>query len=157
MPDINKIYQSEFLRAEDLGGQERIATIERAPSEMLGSGDDAVEKVVLYFKGVKKKLRLNKTNVLRLAEAFKEVNSDNWAGRKVKLRPETTMFGPRGMVPCIRTYGVPMPKSPPSAAAPAPAPKAPPASDMGAELAAEQAADLSDSSTLKDDVPWPEE
>lgn len=132
MANINEIYQSEFLRADQLGGQPRRAVIEATTVEVLGQGEQAQQKVVLKFKGAKQRLPLNKTNAMTLSDAWGP-NSDNWIGRKIELRPEKVLYAGK-MVDSIRTH--------PAPAAPAPAP------------AAHDDAASDGIGSLEEDVPW---
>ena len=142
MANINEIYQSEFLRADQLGGQPRRAVIEATTVEVLGQGENAQQKLVLKFKGAKQRLPLNKTNALSLASAWGP-NTDNWIERKVELRPERVLFSGK-MVDSIRLH--------PAPAAPAAAPAAAPV----AAAAAHDGAEPDGVATLGDDLPWEE-
>ncbi len=118
MPDVNKIYQGEFLRADQLGGQTRRATIEAAVVEVLGQGEKAAQKIVLRLAKIKARLPLNKTNATTLAAAWGPM-TDNWIGRPIDLRPEKVLFS-GSMVAAIRVAPVFEPSKPaPAAAAPA--------------------------------------
>ena len=62
MAKRNEIFPSKYLKATDLAGKPLVVEIERAPTETLGSGNDAEEKTVLYFRDGAKPLPLNMTN-----------------------------------------------------------------------------------------------
>jgi hypothetical protein len=62
----------------------------------------------MYFKGGIKPLVVNKTNATTLARAFGK-DFEDWVGRRVEIRPETTMYGGK-IVPAIRLYPAPPPK-----------------------------------------------
>ena len=111
MPDVNQIYQSEFLRAAPLGGQPRRVTIESAEVEVLGQGEKAQQKIVLKFARVKPRLPLNKTNAVSLSGAWGP-KTDDWIGREVELRPEKVLFKGE-MVDSIRVQAVPEAKKGP--------------------------------------------
>lgn len=113
MADVNAVYQSEFLRAAQLGGQSRRVTIEQANVEILGQGEKAAQKIVLKFGKVKQRLPLNKTNAQVLASAWGPM-TDNWLGKQVDLRPEKVLFS-GSMVDSIRVHAV---TEPPKAASP---------------------------------------
>jgi hypothetical protein len=143
MPDVNQVYQSEFLRAAQLKGQTRRATIEGAATEILGQGERAQQKIVLKLVGVKQRLPLNKTNAQALASVWGPM-TDHWLQRQIDLRPEKVLFS-GNMVDSIRIQPVqPLPAAPAVAVA-APQPEAP----LG------DAAELPDLvDELADDIPW---
>ena len=66
---------------------------------VLMEGDDTA-KPVLYFKGKKSGLVLNKTNGRTIAAAYGP-DSDMWVGKAIILYPTETDFGGK-RVPCIR-------------------------------------------------------
>ena len=141
MPNVNELYQGEFLRADQLGGVPRRAVIESAAVETVGQGENAAQKLVLKFQRAKQRLPLNKTNALTLAAAWGP-NSDNWMGRTIELRSEKVAFSGR-IVDAIRVRAIQAARP----AAPAPAAVAP----------AEPPDDLPDGvEALEDDVPWEE-
>lgn len=125
--DINSLFPSNYLKASDLQGQVRRVTVEACQPEQLGQGEI---KPALQFRGVPKKLILNKTNGLLIAASF-GTETTAWAGREIELYPENVMFQGR-VVPAIRVR-VPIGAAPATAAAadpfahaaPAPAPQPP--------------------------------
>lgn len=150
MADVNAIYQSEFLRAAQLGGQSRRVTIEQANVEILGQGEKAAQKIVLKFAKVKQRLPLNKTNAQVLAGAWGPM-TDNWLNRQVELRPEKVMFS-GSMVDSIRVHAV---YDAPKAAAPAAAPAVPPAAPAVPPALGDAAEpDAWPAEELADDLPW---
>jgi hypothetical protein len=149
MPDVNEVYQSEFLRAAQLQGQPRRVTIESAGVEVLGQGEKAQQKIVLKFSRVKQRLPLNKTNAVSLSGALGPM-TDSWIGCVIELRPEKVMFS-GAMVDSIRVHAVPeAKKGPPHAAPSVPAPTPGPAGPTGD--APEQADEWPDE--MVDDIPW---
>jgi len=140
MPNVNEIYQGEFLRAEQLGGIPRRAVIESTSVEVLGQGENAQQKLILKFSGAKSRLPLNKTNALALSAAWGPI-TENWIGRKVELRPEKVQFSGR-MVDSIRLHAVAVA---PAAVPVAPAPELPEPHGT---------AELGGVATLDSDVPW---
>jgi hypothetical protein len=147
MPDVNAIYQSEFLRAEQLGGQVRHATVEAATVEVLGQGEQAQQKIVLKLVKVKQRLPLNKTNAQTLAATWGPM-TDNWIGRQLDLRSEKVMFAGK-MVDSIRVAAVPEARKAPPAAAPAAAPAPVPAAPLGDAAEPDEWPE-----ELADDIPW---
>jgi hypothetical protein len=142
MPDVNRIYQSQFLRAEQLGGQPRRVTIESAAVEVVGQGEKATQKIVLKLVKAKQRLPLNKVNALMLSSLFGPM-TENWAGKAIELRPERVLFSGQ-MVPAIRVYAAP-------AAVPVatPAPSVPPSASDAWETEA-----AAGDGELADDLPW---
>jgi hypothetical protein len=125
--DIHALFPSNYLKAADLQGQVRRVVIESCMPEQLGQGEI---KPALQFRGVPKKLILNKTNGLLIAASF-GTETTAWAGREIELYPENVMFQGQ-VVPAIRVR-VPIgaAQAPAAAvdpfanAAPAPQPPAP--------------------------------
>jgi hypothetical protein len=102
MADVNAIYQGQFLRAAQLGGQTRRVKIAAAAVEVIGQGDKAAQKIVLTFERTKPRLPLNKTNATAIAAAWGPETS-NWLGRELELRPERVLFS-GNMVDSIRCH-----------------------------------------------------
>lgn len=112
---LHEAFPSKWLKAADLEGQPRLATIEAVRMEEIAKGEQA--KLVLGLRGMTQGLVVNKTNGATLAE-FLSDDLDKWPGQKVVLYPSMADF--QGCsVACIR---VRKPKSAPATAAPAPAP-----------------------------------
>ena len=97
----NDVFPSKFLVAGDLNGKSIALKILRAPIETLKNKNGEDTKTVLYFKGAKKSLPLNRTNWDSVADITGEDDSDNWAGHQIELYPTTTQFG-SDVVDCIR-------------------------------------------------------
>lgn len=136
--DINSLFPASFLKAADLQGQPRTATIESCAPEQIG---DSETKPVLRFVGIPKGLVLNRTNATVIASAF-GTETDHWRGQQVTLFSMPVSFQGR-MVDGIRVQAAAAatpeqagqsfqaPPQPPAVTAPAatpqPAPAAPPA------------------------------
>lgn len=82
MPNINEVYPSKYLKAEDLQGREIPVTIARVEIEKIGQGNDY--KPVAYFEGKDKGVALNKTNSTNIAAAYGP-ETDDWVGCRVVL------------------------------------------------------------------------
>lgn len=98
----HQVFQSDYLRAEDLGTARPIVTIKTVTLEKIG--DD--QKPVVMFVGKSKGLVCNKTNWHTIVDITGQQDSDNWPGRKIRLYATKTEYqGKR--VPCIRVEEVP--------------------------------------------------
>ena len=110
------VFQSKYLKCEDLQGKPITVTIERAPLETLKSPDGKEEnKIVLYFHGAKKSFPLNMTNFDACAEICGDDTND-WAGKQIELYPAKTQMAGK-TVDCIRVRApgpreLPKPKPP---------------------------------------------
>jgi hypothetical protein len=91
MPNVNRIYQSQFLNAAQLRGQSRRVTIEGATEEVLGQGERAANKIILKFHDVRPRLPLNKTNALTIANAWGP-DTPPWIGHVIELVPQRVLF-----------------------------------------------------------------
>ena len=86
--NINTAFPSTFLKAADLGGQRRQATIDRVAMEDIG-GD---HKPIVYFSGKDKGLVLNRTNSNMIAEIAGSEETDDWKGTAIVLFPTKVDF-----------------------------------------------------------------
>lgn len=86
MANINEAFPSDYLRAADLNGRTIKLTIADCVMEEIGRGRDASRKPVLYFKGAKKGLALNKTNSMTIAGAYGP-ETDDWVGAEIEVFP----------------------------------------------------------------------
>lgn len=121
MPLISETFANEFLQTADVakcaGQRTPPMTIMLVSEEDLGNRD----RMVISFVETNKRLPLNKTNALFLAEELGD-DTDDWRGAKLVLGVEKTMFqGKR--VPCIRVVSATVPSEEAVAAAAAAAAK----------------------------------
>ena len=103
MAKRHDVFPSKYLQAADLRGKPVNVTIERAPLETLKNKNGEDLKTVLYFRGAKKALPLNRTNWDSCADLCGD-DSDDWPGHQIQLYPTTTPFG-ADTVDCIRIRG----------------------------------------------------
>jgi len=82
-------FPSKYLKAADVKAKPIVAMISHLAQEVVGQGQDAKEKHVLYFED-QKPLVLNRTNWDTLEETFGD--SDDWPGQKVKIRCARTQY-----------------------------------------------------------------
>lgn len=125
--NLNQLYPSNYLKAEDLQGREVTVTIDRVVVEKLGQD----EKPIMYFQGKQKGVVLNKTNATNIGSVYGG-ETTAWTGKKVTLFPAWVDFQGKS-VQAIRIR----PAFDQQAQAPQPAPVAappPPSSAMGVSL-----------------------
>ncbi len=127
---ISEAYPSKFLKAADLGGQDRTVKIRACVEEELGQGSEKETKPVLYFDGGKKGLVLNKTNATAIAEDYGD-DTEAWTGREIVLFIQKVTFQGK-LTPAIRVRvqsSAPQPTVQHASVAPAPEPDAAPLND----------------------------
>lgn len=102
MPDWRSMFDNKWVKAWDLGGQERTVTIEKVEAGVLeDKKNDKKDKApIVWFKGAKKPLALNRTNSKTIAAMFGN-RTEDWIGKAITIYPTTTSFG-RDTVDCIR-------------------------------------------------------
>ena len=102
---VTEIYHGKFLQATELPDGD--IPVEMSHYEMVDFGSE--EKAVLYFKGKKRGLILNKTNAYKISELHGD-DMEEWPGKRVVMYKTSTEFQGRS-VPCIRFRDkVPSPK-----------------------------------------------
>lgn len=85
--NLNQLYPSNYLKAEDLQGREVTVTIDRVVVEKLGQD----EKPIMYFQGKQKGVVLNKTNATNIGSVYGS-ETTAWTGKKVTLFPAWVDF-----------------------------------------------------------------
>jgi hypothetical protein len=86
--NIRDIFPSAWVSAEDLGNKKfelEIATVSMEPVHDPTTNRE-VKKLVVAFVGAKKRLIVNKTQALSLANITGSDETDEWAGKRVALR-----------------------------------------------------------------------
>lgn len=81
MAKVRDLFQSRFLRAEDLGTSRVRVTIEDVRIESLHGS----KKPVLYFRNKQRGLVLNQTRAKSLARVLASDETDDWIGCQVTL------------------------------------------------------------------------
>lgn len=84
MVNINQVFQSDYLKADDFGGIEGrpvLATINHATLETM---NDNTQKICLHFREYDKGMLLNKTNATTVA-AYAGPDTDDWGGKQVVI------------------------------------------------------------------------
>jgi hypothetical protein len=116
MPRKHEVITSKYFRAADFPeGWTLTAEIELARLENVGQGNDAKQKLVVYFRRQKPGLVCGSVLWDQFIELTGEENSDNWPGHMAELFRTTTPFG-REIMPCIRARKPGAPKKPRKAA-----------------------------------------
>lgn len=111
--NLDEIYQSSTIKAQDLNGREVTLTI----NGFQAVDFDGAKKLVLSFAETEKTLVCNKTNGTTIGQLYGS-NVDSWIGKRITLFPTQTDWA-GSQVACIRVKLQP-------AAEPAPAPAADP-------------------------------
>ena len=94
--NVNEIYRSSYMKADDLNGRTAKHTIVGCTAEVVGED----KRLVLAFSDNDRPLVLNKTNANSLAELYGSETGE-WEGKAIKLVPSTTSYQGK-MVKCIR-------------------------------------------------------
>jgi hypothetical protein len=95
--DFDDIYGNKFLGAADLNGQrKRVKIVDTEVSDLREKDGSTKRKYIVWFETEEKALVLNKTNALRLAQAFGK-NREGWHGAVVELYSEMTSLGKEGI------------------------------------------------------------
>jgi hypothetical protein len=94
--NVNEIYRSSYMKADDLNGRTAKHTIVGCTAEVVGED----KRLVLAFSDNDRPLVLNKTNANSLAELYGP-ETGGWEGKAIKLVPSTTSYQGK-MVKCIR-------------------------------------------------------
>lgn len=96
---IDSAFPSKYLSAGDLGDSQPVVQIARVAVEEVGRDGDS--KPILYFVGKSKGMVLNKTNAKKIGLLCGSVETDDWAGKSIRLYATETEFAGE-TVPCIR-------------------------------------------------------
>jgi hypothetical protein len=94
MPKLSDFFPGKYLKAGDLNGQEKIATIDRVEVGQFENDGKKQTKPIVFFRDGLKPMVINKTNFAIIAAACGD-DSDGWAGRRIALSPDTVAFGGR--------------------------------------------------------------
>jgi hypothetical protein len=134
MNSYDDLYGSRFLAAIDVKAPIN-ATIERVELQPFTRPNEPPHtRAVVYVKGGKKGIVLNKTNASILAAAFGK-DFKSWVGRRILIRPEPVVFAGKATTG-LRLYPAPngsdrIETGPPPA--PATAPQTPPSQNEMAD------------------------
>ena len=102
---VSEEFPSQYLEAAELQGRDVTVIIERNEKHKVVKGRDGkpFDARVIFFKGKKKGLCLNKTNAKRIRDGYQYGDdADDWTGKEITIFPTTcNAFGVPN-VPCIR-------------------------------------------------------
>ena len=91
--NINDVFPSKFLKANELQGHTPTVTIDRVEVEAVRSRTKTETKAVLYFRGKVKGMLLNKTNARSVTAIAASARTEDWVGVAVTLYETTATFG----------------------------------------------------------------
>lgn len=123
MADYRTMFDSEWVRSWDLGGKPRVVTIVKVEAGELQNqkARKKDKKPIVWFKGAKKPLALNKTNAKTIAALYGN-DTTAWIGQPITIYPSKTSFGNEDNIDCIRIK----PQKPTDKAEDMPNPEPPP-------------------------------
>jgi hypothetical protein len=101
---INRLFRSNYLRANDLEDDMTTMTIDRVEIDSFQDG----EKPVLYFTGEDRGLVMNRTNAKVVSDAYGP-ETDSWTGRPLMLFSSPVEFQGK----TVDSIRVKIPKAPP--------------------------------------------
>ena len=96
--DARKVVGSRFMKKEDLDGEEVFTILDFSQEEVEDEKTKETEQIgALQFEETKKMLRLNITNMNRIADLFDTYETDDWVGHQIILYPDPSveMMGQR--------------------------------------------------------------
>lgn len=88
---VSEAFPSNYLKADDLCGNNTTVTIASSELEEIGQGRDQKTKLVLSFVGKKKKMVLNKTNANTISKLYGD-DTDEWVGERIILTAREVEF-----------------------------------------------------------------
>ena len=91
MPSIHELIPSKYLTKYQLGDQQAaLYTISNLRTENVGTEDEEVEKVVIFFDETPKGFVANKTNLNTLIAIYGE-DYEGWVGKKIVVYFDPTI------------------------------------------------------------------
>ena len=87
---FSELYPNDWLKADDLDGQDVTLVIKDLQLEELGANNE--RKPVAYFQGTDKKMAVNVTNG-KTVKSLYGGDSDGWIGKAITLFPAEVSFG----------------------------------------------------------------
>jgi hypothetical protein len=136
LPDYRTLFDNKWIKAWDLQGRDVTVTILRVEAGILENAKAKKKDraPILWFKGAKKPLGLNRTNAKTVAAMYGNA-TEAWVGKAITLYPTRTTFGTEEM-DCIRIRPQPPTAKPVDMPNPEPPAEAPEesASEEGAAI-----------------------
>ena len=84
MVNINTVFQSDYLKADDFGGIEGRPVLATISHTTLETMNDKTEKICLHLREYDKGILLNKTNATTIA-SYAGADTDDWGGKQVVI------------------------------------------------------------------------
>lgn len=133
MPDYRSLFDNRWVKAWDLGGRDITVTIVKVEAGVLENAKlkKRDRAPIVWFRGGKKPLALNRTNAQTIAAMYGN-NTEDWIGKAVTLYPTTTEMAGKAC-DCIRVR----PAQPKGKAVEMPNPEPPPIPEENANGAGE--------------------
>ena len=132
--DVRLMFEGRYIGAWDLRGEDRTLTIERVDGGVVeGEGGRKDKAPLLYFKGAKKPLVCNKTNMRTIAAICGGYRKSQWIGKRITIYATTCKGAKGGIVDCVRVR----PTAPGSSAQDSAMPEVPVDEEMRARQKAE--------------------
>ena len=95
--EFDELYGSKYFGIADLrGGCPRLKIGKVDVADLREKDGSTKKKYVMYFEGHDKGLVLNKTNALKLADAYGKA-ANAWVGQAIELYAEMTSLGKEGV------------------------------------------------------------
>jgi hypothetical protein len=113
--DLRMMFESRYIGAWDLRGRDVTVTIERIVGGVVEGENGRKDKApIVSFRGKKKPMVLNKTNMKTIASLYGTFDAEKLLGKRVTLYGTTCKAKGGGMVDCVRIRNV-IPVDPDSA------------------------------------------
>ncbi len=101
--DLRTMFDSDYLGAWNVAGKDYNVTIERIEGATItGDGGKKNKKPLMYFRGVKKPLIVNKTIMKTLFAMFGTHSAKAMIGKRITLFATTCRGAAGGTVDCVR-------------------------------------------------------
>jgi hypothetical protein len=106
--DIRTMFDSKYVGAWDLLGKDLNVTIERVQAgEVVGEGGRKDRAPLVWFKGAKKAMVMNRTNMKTIASIAGSFKAKDWIGKRITLYATTCKGARGGQVDCVRVRPTP--------------------------------------------------
>lgn len=82
MVNINSVFQSDYLKADDFGGIDSKPVLVTVKDVTIEAMQDSTQKLCVHFKEYEKSLLLNKTNATNISASYGP-ETDGWVGKQL--------------------------------------------------------------------------